>query len=244
MTFRELPGAAAWQHRAARVGFEVLFLVPDGSGYRLEGHTAAVERDEPWAVHYDIRLDDGWRTRAARIDGWSQGGQHQVALEADGTGGWRVDGRAVPELDGCLDVDLESSACTNTLPVHRLRLEVGQGADVPAAYVRAVDLGVERLEQRYSRVDDLGAGTQYDYRRAGLRLRRSARVRRNWADTGLPGYCTSRPLSSVGALRVGPACGEPGSPTGLGGRAVPRTGQRAATHPRAGGRWASLRHSC
>jgi hypothetical protein len=60
-------------------------------------------------------------------------------------------------------VDLESSAGTNTLPVHRLRLDVGQAADVPAAYVRVRDLGVERLEQRYSRVDNLGGSTQYDY---------------------------------------------------------------------------------
>jgi uncharacterized protein len=168
VAFRELPDTAAWWHRDARIGFEVLFVVADGLGYRLEGHTAAAERDETWAVHYDIRVDGGWCTRSARIDAWSRGGHRQVTLEADGAGEWRVDGRAIRELDGCLDVDLESSACTNTLPVHRLRLEVGHAADVPAAYVRARDLGVERLEQRYARVDDLGASTRYDYRAAAF----------------------------------------------------------------------------
>ena len=37
------------------------------------------------------------------------------------------------KLDGCIDVDLKSSCCTNTIPVHRLQLGVGQSADAPAA---------------------------------------------------------------------------------------------------------------
>lgn len=55
-----------------------------------------------------------------------------------------------PELEGCFDVDFESSAVTNTLPLHRLDFIEGVGVDVPAAFVRADDLRVERLEQRYT----------------------------------------------------------------------------------------------
>ena len=80
-----------------------------------------------------------------------------LRAESDGAGHWRVNGVAVEELDGCLDIDLEASACTNTLPIHRLGLGVGQTADAPAVYVRAVDLAVERLEQRYARVDSDGS---------------------------------------------------------------------------------------
>src|SRR5690606_9619420 len=82
-------------------------------------------------------------------------------LEGDGEGRWLVDGSAAPDLDGCLDVDLESSACTNTLAVHRLRLADGESADAPAAYVRADGPDVMRLEPTYARptvgaVDDTG----------------------------------------------------------------------------------------
>jgi hypothetical protein len=62
-----------------------------------------------------------------------------------------------------LDVDLEASAMTNTFPVHRLELPVGERAGVPAAYVRAPSLAVERLEQTYTRVDDEDGVEQYDY---------------------------------------------------------------------------------
>jgi hypothetical protein len=158
-----VPPVAAWRHRHARDGFEVVFLHAGDAGYQLEGTTAAVEDGQAWAVRYLIALNADWRTRRARVWGRSSRGADELTLEADGAGGWLVNGVAAPRLDGCLDVDLESSACTNTLPVHRLGLEVGEAADAPAAYVRALDLGVERLEQRYARVADDGPRQRYDY---------------------------------------------------------------------------------
>lgn len=158
-----LPPFAAWRHRDAREGFEVVFFDGHDGGVRVHGHTAAVEEGEPFAVRYAIELDERWRTRAARVSGRSLRGPRDVVLEADGDGAWRVDGRAAPRLDGCLDVDLESSAATNAFPVNRLGLEPGGAAEAPAAYVRALDLCVERLEQRYVRMDD-GAGlARYAY---------------------------------------------------------------------------------
>jgi hypothetical protein len=70
---------------------------------------------------------------------------------------------AAPHLDGCLDVDLEASAMTNALPVHRLDLATGERAQAPAAYVRAPDLSVERLEQQYLRMSDRDGHQRYDY---------------------------------------------------------------------------------
>ena len=40
---------------------------------------------------------------------------------------------------------------TNALPVHRLDLDVGAAAQAPAAYVRAINSDVVRLEQDYTR---------------------------------------------------------------------------------------------
>jgi uncharacterized protein len=163
MPFRDLPQYAAWQHREAREGFEVVFLEVDGDGYRLEGDTTAVEDGRAWAVHYVITLDSGWSTRSARVSGRSASGTHQLTLEADRAGRWSINGGAERHLDGCRDVDLESSSLTNAFPVHRLGLEIGEAADAPAAYVRALDLRVERLEQRYVRLDNDGSHQRYRY---------------------------------------------------------------------------------
>jgi hypothetical protein len=158
-----LPPSAACRHLGARDGFEVLFVRTEPGGYSLAGHSTAVEDGEAWAVRYDITVDSAWRTRSAHIVGRSASGTREVLIEGDGEAGWRVGGRPVPELAGCMDVDLEASAFTNTLPVLRLGLEVGRAAEAPAVYVRAPDLRVELLEQHYARLADEGNRSRYDY---------------------------------------------------------------------------------
>jgi uncharacterized protein len=159
----DVPASAAWRHLGARVGFEVVFLRREADGYRLEGHSTAVEDAVAWSVRYVITVDPGWRTTSAHVVELSERGTGEVRLEADGSGGWRVDGEAAPQVDGCPDIDLEASALTNAFPVNRLGLEVGQRAAAPAAYVRAPGLNVERLDQSYARLPDKGLRARYDY---------------------------------------------------------------------------------
>ena len=144
-----------------------MFFTPSG-GYELEGYTAAVELGEAWFVRYAISVDVDWRTTSAHVRGDRVSASTRFESRVTGAGHWHVNGVPAPELDGCLDVDLESSACTNAAPVHRLGLPIGAGADAPAVYVRALDLRVERLEQQYLRIADDGARQRFDYRSPGF----------------------------------------------------------------------------
>ncbi len=146
----DLPDVAAWRFVDAVDGFEVVYPRPG----RLRGHTSAVEDGQAYAVRYEIVLDDRWRTREARIDSDTVAGPRSTVLRSDGDGRWTVDGVPAPQLDGLVDVDLEASACTNTLPVHRLTLPPGAVVPAPAVYVRALDLTVRRLDQTYRRLSD------------------------------------------------------------------------------------------
>ena len=163
MPFPAPPRTAAWAHEDARAGFEVVYFEPLHHGHVVTGCTTAVESGQTWIVDYTIRVDADWRTQGADEQGRSGAGAIALALQTDGDGRWQVNGVPAPYLDGCLDVDLESSAMTNALPVHRLALEPGERAAAPAAYVRAVGLNVERLEQIYVRTDDDGPRHRYDY---------------------------------------------------------------------------------
>src|SRR4051812_16662240 len=169
MRFAPLPAAAAWTHLGVRAGFEVLFASRDEAGRRLVGATTAREGEAFWSVGHDLELDAAWRTRRARVTrprragtaGGAPGrgpgggrarvtslgraGTARVTLERDPDDRWTVDGTPRPDLTGCVDVDLESSAVTNTLPVHRLDFVAGRSVAVAAAFVHAEDLRVERL---------------------------------------------------------------------------------------------------
>jgi uncharacterized protein len=163
MPFLPPPASAAWRHQGARSGFEVAYVQPSQHGHLVTGTTTAVEDGQPWVVDYEIRVDGRWRTRSARVTSRSGSGSATRLLEADGAGGWTIDQEPAPHLQGCLDVDLESSALTNAFPVHRLGLDIDEVAQAPAAYVHALDLTVARLEQQYSRITDQDAGQRYDY---------------------------------------------------------------------------------
>ncbi|WP_166435866.1 putative glycolipid-binding domain-containing protein [Cellulomonas shaoxiangyii] len=154
-----VPPFAAWQFVDAVDGFEVAYLGPG----RLRGHTSAVEGGRAYAVEYEIRLDERWITRTVRVTSDTVDGPRSTVLRSDGLGTWTVDGVPAPHLDGLVDVDLEASACTNTLPVHRLTMPVGEVVTASAVYVQASDLAVRRLDQTYQRLDD----HRFDYRSEG-----------------------------------------------------------------------------
>jgi hypothetical protein len=161
--FAEPPPEAAWRHRGARTGFEVVYAQRTQDGYLFEGHVTAVENGRTWAVDYDIRLDREWVTLGAAVRSRSASGARSTVLAVTSEGRWTVNGASAPELDGCRDVDLEASAFTNALPVHRIRLAPGDRADAPAVYVRALDGVVERLEQTYLRLGDGNAAWRCRY---------------------------------------------------------------------------------
>jgi len=146
------------------VGFEVVYFARDApGGWRITGTTTALQDGEPAVVDYEIDVDAAWRTRSARIESRTAHGLCRRLVEGDGEGRWSVDGAAAGHLDGCLDLDLESSAMTNALPVHRLDLSLGDRADAPAVYVHLSGARVDRLDQFYTRVKDVDGYQRFEY---------------------------------------------------------------------------------
>jgi len=93
----------------------------------------------PW-LFCELSVVDRRRQRAVR--------RHVVR---DVEGHWYVDGRARPDLGGAHEIDLAISPLSNTLPIRRLGLEIGESAEIVTAYVGA-DLDVSTDPQRYTRI--------------------------------------------------------------------------------------------
>jgi hypothetical protein len=163
VTFKSLPLSACWQHAGLRLGFEVVYFKTQPSGVQIEGTTTGRQEDDMWVATYRMEVDDSWNTRSASVSIRTVSDSYERIVESDGGGHWTIDGLAASHLDGCLDVDLESSAMTNALPVHRLGLRMGERATVPAAYVRIDGGRIERLEQTYALVDEQDGHQRYDY---------------------------------------------------------------------------------
>jgi hypothetical protein len=188
-----LPTSAAWRHSESREGVEAVFFRLS-AGTTARGVTVAVEAGEPWTVGYAITADSAWRTRRASVWSIAAAGERRIELEGDGDGAWQIDGEPRPDLQGCLDVDLESSACTNTFPLHRLQLPVRGRAEAPAAYVRVPGLVVERLEQTYTRLQaPTDTEQRYDYRAPHFDFACRLRVDASLLVLDYPGIATRIP---------------------------------------------------
>ena len=171
MAFANLSPAACWLHQGLRSGFEVSYFTLDPHGLRIEGTTTGFQDGAAWVVSYDIELDQLWKTRRVRITSRAALASIEQYAESDGEGHWLIDGDEAANLDGCFVIDLEASAMTNALPVHRLSLAAGESAAAPAAYVRLTDRKIERLDQFYARLDDQDDGPSFDYQAPAFDLR-------------------------------------------------------------------------
>lgn len=96
---------------------------------------------------YSLNCDAAWNFRSLDL------------AVAEGTvsarysdGQWVVDGVARPDLADAREVDISISPLTNTLPIRRLGLDVGEGADIVTAYVDVPALTVTADPQRYTRL--------------------------------------------------------------------------------------------
>jgi len=114
--------------------------------------------DQAFAARYHIVCDHEWRLKKAQI---AQIGGDAIQLASDGVGNW-VDGSAtpMPQLRGAIDIDISITPFTNTLPIRRLNLRVGERAEISVVYLQLPGMKVTTDRQRYTCLE---AGESYRY---------------------------------------------------------------------------------
>jgi hypothetical protein len=149
-----------WQLTAAGFALEgQIVAVLDSSASGAPGESAP-ERSRPEAAlpcmrapvscHYTVVCSEEWRTRSVHVRLDHDGQTRFLEIDVDDRGRWWRDRRELPEFREVLDIDLAITPCTNTLPIRRLSLDIGQHADVTAAWIRFPELSIEPLTQRYT----------------------------------------------------------------------------------------------
>ncbi len=120
-----LPTAARWRPLEGE-GLEHLTLTPSAGRVRAESVVIGAHGGASYAARYRIDCDDTWRVLHFLVE--TTAGQ-RLELVSDGEGHWRTTaGEALPQFDGCLDIDLAGTPFTNTLPIRRLGLTPESGA--------------------------------------------------------------------------------------------------------------------
>lgn len=102
-------------------------------------------------VHYVIRLSALWHVRQFLL--FRDLAEPDLWLGTDGHGRWgELNGAHRPDLDGAIDIALDITPFTHTLPIRRLPLQVGDGAELRVLRVDVDTLGVVPESVVYERV--------------------------------------------------------------------------------------------
>lgn len=164
-TFKELetpnPRRAKHQMRWKRLdapGQEDAELFPFKYTWQLRGRVSTTFDGTPASIRYTIGCH-GWEFGIATIVMRWRDDRRRLVVIRDRKGRWTVAKQPRPDLSPCEDIDLSVTPSTNTLPIRRLAMEVGDYMDATAAWVRFPELTVEPLRQRYTRI----AANRYRY---------------------------------------------------------------------------------
>jgi uncharacterized protein len=143
-------------------GLGHLCLMVGEDGIVADGMVIGVTEGRPFRLAYEVRCDVGWQVRAMRIG--VPGEPPGVHVLSNGEGNWTTpDGRSVPHLEGCTDVDISVTPFTNTLPIRRLGLAPVESAEVSVAYIEGTELQAWPEPQRYTCLEKGDRGGLYRF---------------------------------------------------------------------------------
>ncbi|HEU4691059.1 MAG TPA: putative glycolipid-binding domain-containing protein [Vicinamibacterales bacterium] len=113
------------------------------------------EERRPFRLTYRLAWNDSWQLRDAELVLTTESLTRSLSLHTDGQGHWRErDGRAIDDLDGCVDIDIWPTPFTNSFPIRREPMAVGERRQFRMAWIFAPDLTARAQPQAYTRLAD------------------------------------------------------------------------------------------
>lgn len=170
--------------RLDKPGHEFARLFFSNSCWQLNGTAVFVHDNKPCCLDYRLKCNSKWETLSGRVSGWVGEKEIEIEISVEQHRRWRLDGQECAQAAGCVDLDLNFSPLTNTLPVRRLNLKVGEKAEVCAAWLKFPSFEIEPLEQSYYRIDR----TTYRYESSGGRFVADLKVNETGFVTCYPNF--------------------------------------------------------
>jgi uncharacterized protein len=150
-THHNLCWVPTWNSNYPRVGLEHVFV----SAGRADSVLIAIDEDNvPFRLSYQLRWDERGLLRRAELQVNKGSEIRSLSLRVDHAGCWKgKHGEHLPHLEGCVDIDIWPTPLTNSFPIWRSQLQLGERQEFRMAWVSAPALTVEVKPQAYTRLE-------------------------------------------------------------------------------------------
>lgn len=141
-----------WNKAQEGVGLEHLLMTE----MNADGVILSIDDERgPFRLAYRLTWDAEWQLHSAELSLSIERSSRSIALRTDGKGRWEDgNGRRLAELDECRDIDIWPTPFTNSFPICRRRLAIGEQQEFRMAWVDGLDLTVRPQPQRYTRLSE------------------------------------------------------------------------------------------
>ena len=141
-----------WNKNRGGVGLEHLLLTE----YAADSVVLAFDDERgPFRLSYRLTWDGAWQLHDAELVLATERSTRSLTLRTDGRGHWRDgDDRTLDALDGCMDIDIWPTPFTNSFPIRREPMAIGERRQFLMAWIFAPDLTVHPQPQAYTRLAD------------------------------------------------------------------------------------------
>lgn len=145
------------------VGLEHLLLLKNHENIKVNSVILTMRDNMPVRILYNIYCDLDWKVKKFDIQIFCD--KHKnIILQSDGNGIWTTDSNeSVEDLKGCIDIDISITPFTNTIPIRRLLLKVGESKEIKVVYVDIYNYSLTPVKQRYTCLDSNLNGYKYRY---------------------------------------------------------------------------------
>lgn len=141
-----------WNEHRKNIGLEHLVLT---KGAATSVILAVDEDDVPFRLDYHLRWSPSGCLQEANLILEKGIERRSMNLHADGTGNWKhASGQLISELDGCIDIDIWPTPFTNSFPLWRSSMNIGQRKEFRMAFINGCTLAIEAKSQAYSRLGE------------------------------------------------------------------------------------------
>jgi hypothetical protein len=130
-----------------------------GNGSEITSIIIGHYEEKIYQVEYSIKTNINWETIFFEINARHSNQTQLIRFEGDGRGNWMSEGKEESQFNGCLDIDIPLTPFTNTLPINRLHLAIGQTREICVIYLDLLAQEVRPVRQKYTRLSQL----EYQY---------------------------------------------------------------------------------